>query len=175
MVLIILKESIIFIFGSSLCSDWGRCWRFNNIQTCVLIEKTQNWRNMYNQLNKYKHRIHSGCHRGHLVLEKDHFKNIWREKLRPRFLNYGEKKAGVSHSSMTSFKCFKQMLGNIFPFRKIRERSWPKRQWLSLPVQNFPQSTGMARTIWNQRKITISSCGQPHCTVLSSKRYGIPQ
>lgn len=81
-----------FIFGSSLCSDWGRCWRFNNIQTCVLIEKTQNWRNMYNQLNKYKHRIHSGCHRGHLVLEKDHFKNIWREKLRPRFLNYGEKK-----------------------------------------------------------------------------------
>ena len=53
------------------------------------------------------------------MLEKDHFKNIWREKLRPRFLNYGEKKAGVSHSSMTSFKCFKQMLSNIFLFRKI--------------------------------------------------------
>jgi len=30
-----------------------------------------------------------------------------------------KKKAGVSHSSMTSFKCFKQMLGNIFPFRNI--------------------------------------------------------
>ena len=107
------------IFGSSLCSDWGRCCRFNDIQTCVLIEKTQNWRNMYNQLNKYKHRIHSGCHRGHLVLEQDHFQNIWREKLRLRFLNYGDKKAGVSHSSMTSFKCFEQMLRNVFPFRKI--------------------------------------------------------
>ena len=30
-----------------------------------------------------------------------------------------KKKAGVSHSSMTSFKCFKQMLSNIFLFRKI--------------------------------------------------------
>lgn len=30
-----------------------------------------------------------------------------------------EKKSGVSYSSMTSFKCFKQILSNIFPFRKI--------------------------------------------------------